>query len=142
MNQNLMEKIMKSPRLMAAFQDPKTMKVLTEMGSKPQETMQKYGNNPEFKELLMEFSAMMGTHFNELADTKKAEEEKKLENDPAMIAIKTDPEVKAILEDPKVMEVIHQLQRGGGLDFNDVLRRDPVTGNKLYILIQKGVLNT
>ena len=76
MNQNLMEK---------------TMKVLTEMGSKPQETMQKYGNNPEFKELLMEFSAMMGTHFNDLADTKKAEEEKKLENDPAMIAIKTDP---------------------------------------------------
>lgn len=43
MTQGFMEKIMQSPRLMAAFQDPTTMKVLTEMGSKPDETMQKYG---------------------------------------------------------------------------------------------------
>ena len=46
MTPGFMEKIMQSPRLMAAFQDPATMKILTEMGSKPQETMQKYGNNP------------------------------------------------------------------------------------------------
>jgi len=44
------------------------MQAFTEMGSKPQETMQKYGNNPEFKELLMEFSALMGGHFNSVAD--------------------------------------------------------------------------
>ena len=36
---NFMEKLMRSPRLMAAFQDPATMQILTEMGSKPQETM-------------------------------------------------------------------------------------------------------
>ena len=71
--------------------------------------MQQYGNNPEFKELLLEFSALMGNHFTEIADTKKAEEEKKMQNDPAMQAINNDPEVKAILEDPKVMTVIHQL---------------------------------
>jgi len=40
------------------------------------------------------------------------------------------------------MEVIHKLQRGGGLDFHEELRKDPVTGAKLYTLIQKGVLNT
>lgn len=51
----------------------------------------------------------MGNHFTEIADTKKAEEEKKMQNDPAMQAINNDPEVKAILEDPKVMTVIHQL---------------------------------
>lgn len=58
-----MEKIAKSPKLMAAFSDPATMKVLTEMGSKPDETMQKYGNNPQFREIIMEWSQLMGTHF-------------------------------------------------------------------------------
>jgi hypothetical protein len=48
------------------------------MGSKPEETMQKYGNNPEFKELLLEFSALCGNHFNKIAEEKKAEEEKKM----------------------------------------------------------------
>ena len=75
---------MASPRLSAAFSNPETMKVLTEMGSKPQETMQKYGNNPEFKELLLEFSALTGNHFNEIADRKKKEEEKKMQDDPVM----------------------------------------------------------
>ena len=63
-------------------------------------------------------------------------------NDPVMQTIQNDQEVKEIMEDPKVMQVIHQLQRGGGLDFHQVAQRDPVTGHKLYRLIQKGVLNT
>ena len=69
--------------------------------------MQKYGNNPQFRELLMEFSALTGNHFEDLADKKKKEEEKKMENDPVMQTINNDPEVKAILEDPKVMTIIH-----------------------------------
>lgn len=100
---------MQSPRLMAAFQDPETMKVLTEMGSKPQETMQKYGNNPQFKEILVEFSALCGNHFTNLADEKKKEEEKKAQDDPVMKIINTDPQVKEILEDPKVQAILAQL---------------------------------
>ena len=69
--------------------------------------MQKYGHNPEFKELLLEFSSLCGKHFNKIAYEKKAEEEKKMQDDPVMKTIQTDPEVKAILEDPKVMKVIH-----------------------------------
>lgn len=65
-----------------------------------------------------------------------------MQDDPVMKTINSDPEVKAIFEDPKVMNVIQQLQRGGGLDFHEVARRDPVTGHKLFQLIQKGVLNT
>ena len=118
------------------------MKILTEMGQKPEETMQKHGQNPQFRELLLEFSALTGGHFNELADKKKAEEEKKMADDPITQIINNDPEVKAIFEDPKVMHVIGQLQKGGGLDLHDVMRRDPVTGHKLFQLIQKGVLNT
>ena len=40
--------------------------------------MQKYGNNPQFKELLMEFSALCGNHFENIAEEKKQEEEKKM----------------------------------------------------------------
>lgn len=40
------------------------------------------------------------------------------------------------------MNVIHTLQKTGGLDFNDVVKKDPVTANKLFTLIKKGVLNT
>ena len=94
--------------------------------------MQKYGNNPEFKELLLEFSALCGNHFTDLADKKKEEEEKKMADDPITKIINSDPEVKAILEDPKVMAMIQKLQRGGGLDFNQVVREDPVTGHKMY----------
>ena len=113
---DLLEKIMKSPRLSAAFSDPATMKVLQDMGSDPQGTMQKYGNNPEFKELLMEFSALMGGHLEQVGkkeeEEKKKEEEKRqqeierqkkeMENDPVMKKINTDTQVKALLEDPKV----------------------------------------
>lgn len=70
LNEDLMSRIAKSPRLMAAFQNPEYMKAFQEMGEKPQETMQKYGNDPMFKELLMEFSSLMGTHFNDVADKK------------------------------------------------------------------------
>jgi phage portal protein BeeE len=39
--------------------------------------MQKYGNNPQFRELMQEFSLLMGNHFEEIADKKKQEEEEK-----------------------------------------------------------------
>ena len=71
--------------------------------------MQKHGNNPEFREMLLEFSALCGNHFEGIAEKKKEEEEKKMQDDPVMQTINSDPEVKAILEDPKVMAVIQQL---------------------------------
>ena len=45
------------------------------MGKDPTGTMQKHGNNPAFKELLLEFSALMGNHFTDVG--KQQEEEKK-----------------------------------------------------------------
>lgn len=51
------------------------MAAMSEFGQNPKEAMQKYGGNPEFKELMTDFSALMGSHFESMAD-KKAEEEK------------------------------------------------------------------
>ena len=84
LNADLMSKIGKSPRLMAAFKDPATMKVLTEMGSKPEETIKKYGDNPQFRELIKEWTELMGGHFEEIGQKKQKEEEEKMKNDPAM----------------------------------------------------------
>ena len=43
-----LQKLAANPRLMKAFQNPDQMKDLTDMGSKPDETLKKYGSNPEF----------------------------------------------------------------------------------------------
>ena len=53
--------------------------------------MQKYGNDPKFKELLMEFSALMGNHFTDTAEKQKKEEEAKMKDDPVMKTINEDP---------------------------------------------------
>jgi hypothetical protein len=37
--------------------------------------MKKYGNNPQFRELMEEFSKLMGSHFEEIGDKKAKEEE-------------------------------------------------------------------
>ena len=73
----LLEKIIKSPRLSSAFSDPATMQIFQQMGTDPTGTIQKYGNKPQFKDLLAEFSSLMGDHFMTVG--KKLEEEKKEE---------------------------------------------------------------
>jgi arsenate reductase-like glutaredoxin family protein len=73
-------KLAQNPKLLKAFQDPTAMAAMSEFGQNPKEAMQKYGNNPEFRELMIEFSKLMGGHFEELAD-KKAEEAKKEEQE-------------------------------------------------------------
>ena len=57
----------------------------------------------------MEFSSLMGNHFNATAEKKQKEEEAKMQNDPVMKTINEDPQVKAILADPKVAKVIQTM---------------------------------
>ena len=45
-NAELLEKLAKNPRLLAAFTDPQYSQVMKELGENPQQAMQKYGNNP------------------------------------------------------------------------------------------------
>lgn len=86
----LFQKLAQKPKLLKAFSDPKAMAALTEFGNNPKEAMQKYGNSPEFRELMQEFSEVMGTHFTGIAD-KKAAEQKKQEEE-----IKSDPVYQTI----------------------------------------------
>ena len=60
--------------------------------------MQKYGSNVKFREFLLEFSGLMGQHFDDVADKKTTEEEERkrkeeemMNNDPVYKVIQTDP---------------------------------------------------
>ena len=97
---------------------------MQEMGKNPKEAMAKYGNNPEFREIMMEFSQLMGGHFTDVAQQKKEEEQKKqqeeekkrkeleeqMKNDPVHQIIQTDEKVREYLEDPEVKKILDHLR--------------------------------
>ena len=148
LNQDFFTKLAQNPSLLKAFTDPRYSAIMSEFAKDPQGTLKKYGHVPEFKSVLEEFSKMMGSHFDEIADKKKAEQEaeerKKQElarADPVAAIIENDPQVKQLLQDPKVKKVLDYLRFKGGLDLHEVLRKDPETGMKLQYLISRGVLN-
>lgn len=141
MTPDFFTKLASNPTLMKAFQNPQYMQAFSEFGQNPNEAMKKYGGNPEFRQLLEEFSKVMGSHFEELGDKKAKEEEEKMNNDPVMQIINNDEEVKAILADTKVKKVLDHLRFKGGLDLYEIMRKDPELGRKMQILISKGVLN-
>jgi hypothetical protein len=71
--------------------------------------MKKYGGNPQFREIMEDFSKLMGNHFEDVADKKKREAEEaekkrqeEMKNDPVVQIIETDSKVKEILADPKI----------------------------------------
>lgn len=66
---------------------------------------------------------------------------KKTQEEVIQEIIQNDPQVRAALQDPKVQAFIEYLQKNGGADFREIFRRDPELGQKLAVLIQKGVLN-
>ena len=72
--------------------------------------MKKYGANPDFREIMEEFSKLMGTHFESVADKKAKEEEERKNSDPVMKIIEEDEQVKAILADPAVKKVLEHLR--------------------------------
>jgi hypothetical protein len=43
------------------------------MKDNPKETMEKYGQNPKFREVIEQFSQLMAGHFGNLADKKEEE---------------------------------------------------------------------
>ena len=63
-------KLAQNPKLLAAFQNPKYMACLSELGKNPKEAMAKFGGDPEFREVMNELSKLMGSNFESVADKK------------------------------------------------------------------------
>lgn len=133
LNEELMKKLMKNPKLLQAFTHPNFNDVITLIQKDPNEAKKRYGNVPELNEFFKEFSSLMADHFNNL--------EKKQTSNFLEEQSKKDEEIKKILEDPKVNNLLKILHKEGKLDpihfenDNDLLI-------KFNILIDKGVLKT
>ncbi|CAI2376648.1 unnamed protein product [Moneuplotes crassus] len=135
---DLLSKIIGNPTLRKAFTDPNYKQCIEMLQKDPKEAVKQYGSNPEFVNIMTEFSKMMGTHMEKVADEQKKKAE---EADPALAVINNDEEVKQILQDPKVDAFLRHLQTSGGADLHYVMQNDHYLGEKLKTLIQKGVLN-
>lgn len=133
LNEELMKKLMKNPKLLQAFTHPNFNDVMKLIQNDPKEAKKRYGNVPELNEFFKEFSSLMADHFHNL---EKDQSSKFLDE-----KTKNDDEVRKIMEDPKVNNLLKILQKEGKLDpihfenDNDLLL-------KFNTLIDKGVLKT
>lgn len=120
--------------------------------------MKKYASHPQFKEVVFEFGDLVRGHFGEMekkkvVDDKQAEERLQQKRKAGLQlpgtaaatltpSIRTNDEVATIMLDPKVRAVIDEIQNKGGIDFNEFKVKDPMTAEKLMILMKHGVMHT
>lgn len=99
------------------------------MQTNPKEVMERYKNNAEFTQLMVEFSQVMGSHF-----TKLGQKEQQAQKKEEVVAPPLDKEVevrirfcidnelisllKEILKDPKVKSLLTYLQKNERVDFH------------------------
>jgi len=131
LTEGLMQQVSTNPKLLSGFQDPETMQAIALMQTNPKEAMQKYKNNPKVTEFLIEFSKLMGGHFEELEKKEKKAEK----NIPPVEIIKesktkeqvelekklADPQVQALLQEEQIQNFLKRLQMGEPLDFYQYL---------------------
>jgi hypothetical protein len=129
LNQDLLSKIAQKPNLLKYFMDPRFNDVIALMQKDPEKAITQYGNIPEFKEFIKEFSQIMGDHFNKIA------KEKEKKSNPYS---NFDIETQEILNDPKITPIIQTLQREGKLDI-ELVQSDLYISQRIKTLIDKGV---
>ena len=133
LNQDLLMKLAKNPKLLQAFMHPSFTDVISLLQSNPEEAKKKYGSNPEFNEFFKEFSSLMADHFKNLGD----KQTESFINQNA----KNDAEVEEILKDPKVIKLLEKMKVEGKIESQDLIN-DQSLMIKIDILIKKGVLKT
>ena len=132
---DLLKKLQANPKLLTGLSDPEIMKAIGLMQVNPKEAKEKYKNNEKVTSFFVDFSKLMGTHFEGIAEEEKKKEEKVKEvpkavtpvakekpalvtEDPVLKKKMEDPAVREILSDKKVMGIIEHLSKGKSLDFH------------------------
>eukprot|EP00912_Choanoflagellata_sp_UC4_P000615 UC4_evm7s379 len=157
LNDDLLKKIEKNPKLVKRAQDKNFMVAFGEFQRDPKEFRRKYGDSPEILEFCKEFMGLMGEHFTKLGEKEAkqkapsaaikappiSKEQQKLENQMAD-ALKR-PDVQNALQDPRIQNLIHTLRENP----NDIqmaqrltmqAQRDPDMLQKILALQQAGLL--
>ncbi len=73
MTPDLLSKIQSNPKFIQSFADPEIMQALALMQANPAQAKEKYKNNKKVTEFFVEFSKLMGQHFDVLSQTEKTE---------------------------------------------------------------------
>lgn len=133
-NKELLERISKKPNLFKYFMDPRFSSIIQLMQSDPQKAMSQYGNIPEFRIFMQEFSEIMAEHFTKLGNEQKSKDNNNTFNGTKI----EDKEVNEILMDEKVQTIIKKLQTEGKLDVNEI-DKDNELKKKIKVLIDKGL---
>ena len=68
MTEELLSKIMAHPKLSKQFTDPRFSEVIGKLQSNPEEVMRASASNPEMREFIQNFCAIMGDHFTQLGE--------------------------------------------------------------------------
>lgn len=133
LNQDLLMKLAKNPKLIQAFTHPSFADVIALLQSNPQEAKRKYGDSKEFNEFFKEFFLLMSDHFKDLG---KKETENFIQS-----SSQADPEVERVINDPQVKQLLEKMKIEGKIDSAE-LNSNPELAFKLDFLIKKGVLKT
>lgn len=73
MTPELLTKIQHNPKFMQSFADPEVMQAVALMQANPAQAKEKYKNNKKVTEFFVEFSKLMGQHFDVLSQTEQAD---------------------------------------------------------------------
>ena len=167
MTPDLLSKLKDNPTFIQSLSDPEIMQAVGLMQANPTVAKEKYKDNKKITEFFVEFSKLMGGHFEQLS--KKQEEKKKTvkpsttQDKPMIQEVKStavsktqppqqptpdpefakkleDPTIKSILAEPKMVSLINALQSGANIDLYQVAKSDPVLASKLRYLMDRGIL--
>ena len=146
LTEDLLTKIAKHPKLSKQIMDPRYSQALSLFQNDPEKAMQLCQQNPEMKEFIQEFSALMGDHFTDLSskenDSMKSKSNSKVKEEKDFVLRETakqpksnsveDAQVQSILSDPKMLSILQdeQVQQ-----MMSLLRTEP---QKAHMFLQKG----
>lgn len=102
MTPELLNKIQNNPKFIQSFADPEVMQAVALMQANPAQAKEKYKNNKKVTEFFVEFSKLMGVHFDALSQSEQAQKIKKSpptqtqpeQKKPLIQEVSKNPEVK------------------------------------------------
>lgn len=71
MTPELLQKMASNPKMMEGFRNPEVMKAIAMLQTDPEAAKQKYKHDAKITEFIIEFSKIMGGHFESIGEEEK-----------------------------------------------------------------------
>ncbi|KAI8902423.1 hypothetical protein BC833DRAFT_372867 [Globomyces pollinis-pini] len=141
MDSKFMDKVMKSPKLQKALQDPRFIQLTQDMGKNPVDAVQRCKKNaPEWLEALQEFAGILGDTFESKANELEAKEKLSDFEQGLVDKVMNDKQAQAALKDPNVQKLLMRLRSEPTYITEVMNSQDPVLRQRIQLLVQIGLL--